>query len=94
MFFNTQASADRHVVTAAVGGRRFTLGRLLAGAMLAALTSLAAWAGVAGGALVDGSFPLAELGLCLVGYLTATTAGTALPALFAQPLVHSRAIAG
>jgi hypothetical protein len=93
VFFNTQGTTDRHVIAAAVGARRFIGGRLLAGAALAVATALAAWGVEVVGALIHGELPMAELGLALVGYLTATLAGTALAALFAQPLVQSRPVA-
>ncbi len=92
-FFNSQTPADRHIAAAAVGAGRFARGRLLAGAGLATLAAVAAVAYP----VVAGRFEhppgVAELGLCAVASLAATTAGTGLAALFAEPLVRNRAIA-
>lgn len=90
---NTQGEADRHLLAVAAGPRAYLLGRL--GALLAL---------VGGAALIAVAFPLltgrferqptlAELGLCLLGTFACGLAGGALAALFAQPLVRSRAIA-
>jgi hypothetical protein len=92
-FFNGQSAADRQVVIATVGARGFACGRLLAGAVLALTSALVAVAYP----LIAGRFAhapsLGELVLCVLASLVATLGGTTLGALFAPPLVRSRAVA-
>jgi hypothetical protein len=91
--FNSQGAADRQVLIATVGGRRFALARLLAAGALAGLTSVL----VLALPLVTGRFErtphLGEIGLVLLANLGSAVAGTALAALFSQPIVRNRAIA-
>ena len=91
--FNSQGAADRQVLTATVGGGRFALARLLAAGALAALTSVL----VLALPLVTGRFErtphLGEIALVLLANLGSAVAGTALAALFSQPIVRNRAIA-
>ena len=81
------------VLTATVGGGRFALARLLAAGALAALTSVL----VLALPLVTGRFErtphLGEIALVLLANLGSAVAGTALAALFSQPIVRNRAIA-
>jgi hypothetical protein len=90
--FNSQGAADRQVLIATVGGRRFALARLLAAGTLAGLTSV-----LLALPLVTGRFErtphLGEIGLVLLANLGSAVAGTALAALFSQPIVRNRAIA-
>jgi hypothetical protein len=90
---NSQGAADRQVLIATVGGTRFAAARLLAAGWLAALTSVLALALP----LVTGRFErtptVGEVGLILVANLAAAIAGTALAALFSQPIVRNRAVA-
>jgi hypothetical protein len=92
-FFNAQSESDRHVLAAAVGGRRLLAGRFLAGAALALFISLLALGYPILTSAYDRGPHVDELGLVLSANLTATIAGTALAALFAQPLVRSRVVA-
>lgn len=91
-FLNSQAQPDRHVLAAAAGGRAFVLGRLLAIGWLAGASSLLAILYP----LLTASFTrtpsIGELAVILLANLTATIAGSALAALFAQPIVRSRAV--
>jgi hypothetical protein len=91
--FNSQGAADRQVLIATVGGLRFALARLLAAGALAALTSVL----VLALPLVAGRFERTphpgEIGLVLLADLGSTIGGTALAALFSQPVVRSWAIA-
>jgi hypothetical protein len=91
-FLNAQSASDRYVLAATVGGRRFVVGRLLAAGALAAFSSVLAL----GYPLVSGAYErtphLNEIGLILSANLIATVSGTALSALFAQPIVQSRAV--
>ncbi len=90
---NSQGSADRQVLIASVGGGRFALARLAAAGALAVLTSVF----VLAAPLVTGRFErtphLGEVGLILVANLVSAIGGTALAALFSQPIVRNRAIA-
>ena len=91
--FNSQGAADRQVLIATVGGRRFALARLLAAGALAGLTSVL----VLSLPLATGRFErtphLGEIGIVLLANLGSAVAGTALAALFSQPIVRNRAIA-
>ena len=92
-FFNSQGTADRHVLTATAGGRSFIGGRWLAAAALAGGSSVFAL----GYPLVTARFQraptVAELLVILLANLVATLAATALAALFARPLLYNRAVA-
>lgn len=92
-FFNTSGAAQRQVLAATAGGRALVLGRLLGAGALALGSAVFA----VGFPWVTQRFERAphagELALCLVATLGATAGGTALAALFAQPLVRSRAVA-
>jgi len=91
--FNSQGAADRQVLIATVGGRRFARARLLAAGALATLTSVL----VLALPLVTGRFErtphVGEIGLVLLANLASAVGGTALAALFSQPIVRNRAIA-
>jgi hypothetical protein len=90
---NTQGDADRHVLLVAAGARAFVLGRLLALLGLATVVSVL----VVAFPLVTRRFATTptpgELGDCLLATLLCALGGAALGALFARPLVRSRAIA-
>jgi hypothetical protein len=92
-FLNTQGDADRHVLAAAAGPRAYLLGRMAALLGLAGTVTLA----VVAFPLVTGTFErapaLGELAICLLGTFACALAGSALGALFAQPLIRSRAVA-
>jgi hypothetical protein len=91
-FFNSQGTPDRHVLAATAGGRTFVLGRMLAAGLLAVIVGVFAVA-----------FPflahrfarvptIGELAVILLANLIATLGATALAALFARPMVYSRAV--
>lgn len=90
---NTQGDADRHVFTVAAGSSSYLLGRLLA--LLAAVSAIAVAA--VGFPVLAGCFERsptpAELGVILLGTMACGLAGVSLGALFARPLVRSRAVA-
>ena len=92
--FNSQGAADRQVLIATVGGRRFALARLLAAGALAALTSVL----VLALPLVTGRFErtphLGEIALVLLANLALRGRRRRRSrALFSQPIVRNRAIA-
>ncbi len=90
-FFNSQGTPDRHMLAATAGRRTFVLGRMLAAGALALTTSLVALAYPLLAARFARTPSVAELAVILLANMTATLGATALAALFARPLVYSRA---
>ena len=90
-FLNTQETGDRQSLVANAGPRTFALGRLLGLAVLALLASLVTLALPT----LSGRFERApqadELALILVANLVCASAGSALAALFARPILRGRA---
>ena len=90
-FLNTQEAGDRQTTVANAGARTFALGRLLGLAALAVLASLVTLALPT----LSGRFERAphadELALILVANLVCASAGSALAALFARPILRGRA---
>jgi len=91
--FDSQGDADRRLLAASVGGALMVGGRLLAAAALAGGASLFALAVALARGAVERAPHLDELGLLLGANLLSTLGGAALAALFAAPIVRSRAIA-
>lgn len=92
-FLNTTAPAQRHVLAATAGPRALVAGRLLGAELLALAVAVAIVAYPLLAGRLERAPHAGELALCLLAGLASTTAGTALAALFAQPLVRSRAVA-
>lgn len=90
---NSQGDADRHVFTVAAGTRNYLLGRLLALFTVALVIAVAAVAFPTLAGCFERTPTAAELGICLLGTIACALAGVALGALFARPLVGSRAVA-
>lgn len=91
--FADASDQDRRILAAAAGPRAVALGRLLAGAGLAALVSVLAVAYPVATGRFEHAPGVGEVALCLLATLATTTAATALAALFAPPLVRNRALA-
>jgi hypothetical protein len=90
-FLNTQEAGDRQTTVANAGPRTFALGRLLGLAVLALLASLVTLAFPVVSARFERPAHLDELALILVANLVCASAGSALAALFARPILSGRA---
>ncbi len=91
-FFNSQGRADRHLLAAAAGGRRYVCARMLGAGAIALAAALVATAYPLLAGRFDRSPGAEDLAAILAASLTASLAGTALAALFANPLVYNRAM--
>jgi hypothetical protein len=92
-FLNTSSAGQRHVLAAGAGTRASALARLLAAGAVAAATALLALAYPVVAGRFERAPSAAELAVCLVAGLAGAVTATALAALFAQPVVRSRAVA-
>jgi hypothetical protein len=89
---NSQGTADRHLLAASAGGRAFVAGRLLAACLLTLANSLLALVYPLVAGRFAGAPGVGQLAIILLANLTATLGAAGLAALFARPLVYSRAV--